>query len=554
MILLVLPARDTRAQLPDSLQILRRAQEAQRDFERVRRIHLPYDWDHQSGPCDVRIGRFCYWYHPSPNRPPEPRAIGRARARLLRELAAAAARLPGDDWILGQRVRYLVEHRQAGRAVTLAGACGGTRWWCDALEGFARHAGGDYGAADQAFERALAGMPERQRCEWTDLSPLLRDAQRYRKLSCAERVTRGERIWWLADPLYSMPGNDLRTEHYARHTMALLLEDAANTYGLVWGDDMEELLVRFGWPADWSRSLARSASLDPPTVVGHEPDPSYWLFPRPVFTEPWSDRTEVRWEPTTERPPARYALPYATGLIPITGVQFARFRRGDTTLTIAAVNLTEDSGFAGGLLDVRLAVVRDPRTPVVVGRVRGERVVVAVRSRWRPAVLSLEVMKGDTGAIGWRRVIVPPDPGELPPVLSDMLLLGPTGELPRSLDEAAAAALRPAQVRKGQRVGLYWEMYEMPDSAQPSEVSVTVTKARSKHESPYPVGRPQCPPSIASPVTVRWQEEPEDRARGVARSIGLDLRRLSRGRYVIAIQISEAGRPRGCSSRELEIK
>src|SRR5918995_180148 len=61
-------------------------------------------------------------------------------------------------------------------------------------------------------------------------------------------------IGWLADPLYSLPGNDLRTEHYARHTMALLLQDASNPYGIVWGDDMRELLIRFGWPAHWARS------------------------------------------------------------------------------------------------------------------------------------------------------------------------------------------------------------------------------------------------------------------------------------------------------------
>jgi hypothetical protein len=166
-------------------------------------------------------------------------------------------------------------------------------------------------------------------------------------------------------------------------------------------------------------------------------------------------------------------------------------------------------------------------------------------------VLSLEAIKADTGPIGWRRVMLPPDPAGLPPVLSDILLVAPAGELPRSLGEAAAAALHTVQVRMGQRVGLYWEMYEVPDSVV--ELAVTVTKARSKHEAPYPAGRPQCPPRAASLVTVSWQEAPESRPSGAARSIVLDLRQLSRGRYLVAIQISHAGRPRGCSSRELEI-
>jgi hypothetical protein len=547
----------------DSLDILRDARKAQREFERHRRAHLPYDWDDRSGPCDVRVGRFCYWYEPTDNRPPEPRAIRRARDRLLRELERAAAQLPGDDWILGQRVRYLVEGRRAGLAIAVARACRATRWWCDALEGFARHAGRDYAGADQAFERALTGMPEKQLCAWTDLSRLLKDSRRFRKLPlrsaqgrlCEERAALNQRIWWLADPLYSVAGNDLRTEHYSRHTLALLLEDAANPYGVFWSDDMRELLIRFGWPTHWARSFRRSVSLESPPVVGHEADPSFWLFPRPFYTEPWSDVTAVRWEPTMERPPARYAPPYATGLVPITGVQFARFRRGDTTLTIAALDLRSDSAFRAGPIDVSLAVARDPATPVEIGRAptAGPHRVVTVRSRWRPQVLSLEAIRADTGPIGWRRVIVPPDPAGLAPDVSDILLVSPAGELPRSLGEAAAAALRPAVVRVGQRVGLYWEMYDVTDAGRPLELAVTVTKARSKHETLYPVGRPECPARVASLVTVRWQEEPGSSPRGPARSIALDLRRLSRGRYVVALQLSEAGRPRGCSSREFEI-
>jgi hypothetical protein len=551
--LLLLQGSLAQAQSSDSLRILRDARKAQREFEQHRRVHLPYNWDNGTGPCDVRIGRFCYWYEPTDNRPPEPRVIGRARERLLRELEAATAQLPGDDWILGQRVRYLVEDGRAAVAAAVARACRGTRWWCDALEGFARHAGRGYEGADQAFERALAGMPEKQRYAWADLSPLLEDAGRYRKLPPDERSARNQRIWWLADPLYSVAGNDLRTEHYSRHTLALLLEDAANPYGVFWSDDMREILLRFGWPTHWARSFPRSGSLEAPTVVGHEADPSFWLFPRQFHTDPWSDVTLVRWDPTVERPPARYAPPYATGLVPITGLQLARFRRGDTTLTIAALDLRADSGFATGLPDVRLAVARDPATPVRVGRASsaGPRTVVAVQSGWRPAVLSLEVLKTDRGPIGWRRVIVPRDPAGLAPVVSDILLVAPAGEPPSSLGEAARAALSRAVVRVGQRVGLYWEMYDVP--AGPLEFAVTVTKARSEHETPYPVGRPECPRRVSSPVTVRWQEEPGTSPRGMARSIALDLRRLSRGRYVVGLQVSEAGRPRACSSREFEI-
>jgi hypothetical protein len=544
----------------DSLDLLRRARRAQRNFERIRRANLPRDLNGGGGPCDERIGRFCYWYEPSVEPPPpELEEVGRARERLLRALAAAGGRLPGDRWIIGQRVRYLAEHGRADSAVIVAQGCRATRWWCDALAGFARHVARDYPGADEAFGRALRQMREKQRCDWSDLSPLFDDGARpYRALPCSERQRGNEQIWWLARPLYSRPGNDLRTEHYARHTMALLLEDAEKGDGVPWGIDTRELIVRFGWPTHWSRSFSRPGSLQPPPVLGHEPSPSYWFLPTPALAPPWSDVTELRWDPAMERPPARYAPSYAAGFAPIAQAQFARFLRGDTTLAIATFDLTLDSVFATRPTDVRLAVAKDPATPVVVGPPsRGPLGVTTVRSQWRPAVLSLEgVDVGVRGGKPWvarRRAMAPPDPGGLPPVVSDILLFVPYDALPESLDAALPVALRAPVVQVGQQVGLYWEMYDVPDSTGPVELAVTTTKAHFRHEVPYPVGRAQCPSRFGSLVTVRWGEEPSAPPRGMGRAIVLDLRSLSRGQYVVSVQVSVAGQPRGCSSREFRI-
>ena len=317
----------------DSLDILRGARKAQRDFERTRRTWLPGELEGGGHRCDERIGRYCYWYQPvSGAPPPEARAVREARERLLRTLSAAAGRLPGDGWIAGQTVRYLVDQGRPGSAVDLARRCRAARWWCEALEGFARHLASDYEGADEAFGRALRDMPEARRCAWTDLRPLLGDGTPlYRGLPCAERSSADERIWWLGRPLYSHSGNDLRTEHYARHTMALLLERAATVDDISAGSDTRELLVRFGWPRYWSRAVPPPGSMSPPAILGHEPSPSFWLFPVPALAEPWADVTKVRWDPETERPPARYAPRYTAGFAPIGQLQLARFRRGDST-------------------------------------------------------------------------------------------------------------------------------------------------------------------------------------------------------------------------------
>ncbi len=78
-------------------------------FERIRGQLLPYVWDGGRRPCEERIGRLCLWHggeddwEPGPDSPD----LVEARDELLTTLAGAADHIPADEWILGQRVRYL---------------------------------------------------------------------------------------------------------------------------------------------------------------------------------------------------------------------------------------------------------------------------------------------------------------------------------------------------------------------------------------------------------------------------------------------------------------
>jgi hypothetical protein len=94
--------------------------------------------------------------------------VRQASEHLLHELAGLGQPLSGNGWIIGQLVRYLAESGRADSAVITARQCRATRWWCDALEGFARHLPPDDEGADEALARALRGMPEAERCAWTD--------------------------------------------------------------------------------------------------------------------------------------------------------------------------------------------------------------------------------------------------------------------------------------------------------------------------------------------------------------------------------------------------
>src|SRR5512143_3105602 len=94
----------------DSAALLSHARRAQADFERTRLFLLPPGFAHSGERCDARIGRFCYWSDGADSHvPPEPAQIGVARRRLLEVLASTAQVLTGDAWVVGQRVRYLLE-------------------------------------------------------------------------------------------------------------------------------------------------------------------------------------------------------------------------------------------------------------------------------------------------------------------------------------------------------------------------------------------------------------------------------------------------------------
>src|SRR5947207_13550393 len=166
--------------------------------------------------------------------PPEPPRIRQARARLLAALDEAGAALPGDEWIAGQRVRYLLEDSQPHRAARVAEQCRAVRWWCEALGGLVRHVGGDFAGADSLFTVALADMPDNERCRWSDIAPLLDGelAGRYRQLDCPVRAAFENRRRWLAQPLNSLGRNDLRTEPFARQAMVPNKPDRLTPFSL----------------------------------------------------------------------------------------------------------------------------------------------------------------------------------------------------------------------------------------------------------------------------------------------------------------------------------
>ncbi|HYL22005.1 MAG TPA: hypothetical protein VEU74_09590 [Gemmatimonadales bacterium] len=540
----------------DSLAVLKAARRAQQVFEATRRANLPQQPSSASGACDERIGRMCYWYEGGlDTAPEEPPRIRDARVKLLATLADAGEALPGDEWIAGQRVRYLIEHQAFEAAVRVAMACRATLWWCEALSGMAWHAAGDFAGADSAFAAALRDMPEEERCQWTDISPLLEGAlaKQYGRLDCAGRETFAARWWWLTRPLYSLDGNDRRTEHYARRTFARIERDARTTFGLYWGDDLRDLLVRYGWATYWTRDPPRSDLVpSEPRIAGHEPSPSFRFAPAPrAFDDPGAARPED-WALDARQARERYAPDYARAFVGLDH-QAAIFRRDDSCIVVGAYDLSGDTLFAEDSVRGALVVAADEQTVALSrdsGRVTGTRALTAT-APCQPFVLSLEaVAPRERHVARVRYGVAPPSPRPDQVEISDLLLFDPRDSLPDGLSAVIPEAHGSTRFSAPRRLGVFWELYGVGAGGAPVTMALTVTREgggwlRRAVQSLGLVGAHRN-------VRLEWQEVPQP-GPVTPRSLVVDLSDLASGRYVIEVAVAPAEGDKVTARREITV-
>jgi hypothetical protein len=538
----------------DSAEISHRMRNLQASFERRRRQMLPRFYIGTADHCLV-VGRFCEW-HPNIQDydvPDEGKDIRRARAELLRDLEKANLEVPGDDWIIGQRIRYLVEAHDTA-AASVARSCRGTRWWCDSLLGLTLHVAGKFAEADSAFTASLEAMPTLTRCYWINLLPLLDDDIRgsYKKMTCAQREAADARIWWIADPLFMTPGNERRTEHYARVVHTALQKDAVNTYGSSWGGDLAELLLRFGWAEKWTREP--SQSLYPETrvnVTGHEREPGFHFFLTQLPPDSLAEIVDSLFDIHQFPPREQYAPTYARAFEHL-DAQVARFRRGDSTRIVAAYDVSSDTIFSRHTFDAALVAMGDEATTPSAARMARAptRNVLAVSTPWKTQLIGVELLANDSaGAARWRSGFaeVPLDSGKIS--VSDLLFVDATPSLPSNLEEATARAHGGTTFSRGKQIGLFWELYGKTPADSTLPISLTITPVdagflkrafRALRIAPTP-----------APLNIRWQE---NGASGVLspRSVLLDLSLVPAGKYSVKLEVQ--GYPLATTSRTIEVK
>ena len=563
---------------------------ARSDFERLRfeTLHAPTN----HGLCVDLFENSCYWAEQDPQPQTEPALVQERREQLLGTLGALEAAIPDSRWAVEQRIRYLEDAGRPDSALAAARECRVPGWACGVLVGFALHELGRYALADSVYERALKGMSQKERCDWRDIQLLIDDDLQhdYAEFSCgdARRDAFEDRVMYYARTLYSLDGNDSRTEHYARKTMDMMLRDAPDVQGdtalrpnFVASPTVLDVYQQLGWPRGWTKSRF-SVGVPALRIVGLGGAAGWMLFPdfpRPAYryvplesvlrdpttsdSSDWAPQPlpqrggspgyrqsingHVIHEVAAARPPppiARYAPPYARSLTSLQH-QKAIFRRGDSALVVMAYDARVAKQLAGGTLTAALVVTPNGSAPVGYGRVlrnAPETGALLAMAPWRPLLMSAEVYAPDKQAVARARYgISPPATTGARVTLSDLLFYKPYGRFPASVEDAAPHALTTERLMANEKLGVYWESYGTDPAGEKMKVSLTVVKEVIEAGLLRRLTKSLRLVREATPVVVSV-EDLSARGKSVTpRALEVDISALAKGSYIVQLEVEVAG-------------
>ena len=541
----------------DSVRSHRHARTLQTRFERLRLRNLPRIPGGDGHECDEIIGRLCVWDDGDEDWEPkeEPAAIVEGRVDLLAGLDSLAALVPGDHWILGQRIRYLVEAGRLEDAEAVTRRCGlPGRWRCNAYLGYVLHHQTDFVQSEAVFRRALAEMPADVREDWTSPVPVLGRELRRWVATQPDSATALARLWTLADPLFLAEGNDRWTGHMSRWSYAMSAERAANPYDLNWGKDFTEVSVRYGWPIAWERSWPRVGQTRS-SVTGRDLPTAFRAFPpREVLDRGPPGEEPVIWEEQEDHPRASYLPPYLDSLGEL-DAQVGRFWRPGHVVVVAAWRApdvaTADAGhgpsgadsppdpvLSGLFVEQGGALVAEVRTVVEPGGT----VRLSARVPWADwGVLSLETWTPDLRSANRHRAGMgfPQLPHDLF-ALSDLVFLE-SGAEPSNVEELAGALRPGSEIDAGETLGVALEIYGLGSRREIVQFSARVEGSgegflRRMGRRLGLVGPPD-------QVSIEWLEEGPENPEPLFKMLQVDLSGLDPGEYALVVEVTVEGRP-----------
>ena len=457
----------------DTTALRREARRAAADYERALRRSAPYRVGGGGGHCDEIVGRFCLTYDAGTSSPlpPEPEPIKQARARAIEIFERALQVWPADTLIAGPLLRYLIEDNQGEKAVEAAArfsAHSKHAVWPHLMNGFALHAAERHEEAERAYQLALEHMDAKLREEWHDVRVLLEpeERSRYDKLTPDLRSHFHARLWDLADPLYLTRGNESRVEHFSRHVYGRILRRAPFATGAVsWGDDVEELTLRFGVPRMRTQDFARPMSTELPITEHFDPDQQTYVPPA-LLSAPGIKPFEpaAGWPYDTIRSRNGYAPRSVRRMFTLDHV-LSRFHDGDSMIVRVDAELPVDSVVRFPIrlevgvfqLDSTFRLVSSSVDTLTIDSapVRARMVVKLAEGAFAYSVEAREL----ESRLAWRaRHWLPQSPAANRPLLSDLVVLSPSESgLPTDRESPAFTPLRSLKIKRGLPVVIYLE-------------------------------------------------------------------------------------------------
>jgi hypothetical protein len=535
------------------------------------------------------------------------RSISASRRQLVAILDSLAHVAPQDDFIAGQRLRFALALDDSSRTLAAVRECAGTPWWCVSLAGLAASRLGHWSTADSVFAVAEAMMSPEARCAWLDVGSLLPASSRreYVAMPCARRLTVGERLWWLADPLMSTEGNSRRVVHRARLMLVLLHAALAEDERYHWAPDaggavLREVIIRYGWPsaAWWPGAATDSGHSIYLREIGTSATRPYSSFEygrnRVHLLPSWRALSDPFSAPSTEltaaRPPADLRStwwPSEHAAIPeelceLGDAQVAILRR-QTSIRVASAFPVRCSGVPATVAQAYTAAIvlsPGPDAPSVIGRsqaMAGGVARVTVESDARPVVVSLEAVGAVAhGAPAMRMRFGALLPADLSVMrrgsiaISMPLLFDGSGErpddpgstrsvrdVPQEADAAIARMLGSQRIGRLKQLGIFWETYNVATSDS-LEVRVDIERAGAVEPWRRLANSLGIVDDARSATSVAWREFQAPTTMGSGRDavpirprgIVMDVSTLKPGDYWVRVVV---GRPneRPISSQRL---
>jgi hypothetical protein len=485
--------------------------------------------DPDAGPCD--IGVMCHL--------PE--------QHLVDVLKEAARDYPESGFLEGQAVYALVKFARDAEAMAVADACRADAWFCEALKGYVLDSEGRTREAEPHLLAAMREAPDSVRCAYTDATWLLGTwdqrnlslappdvRKEVRKWDCARIEAVSDTLWWLADPLYGVPGNERWAAHVARSLSARFAaeirtssppERAPRDYpAYLWARR-----VRRGEWDSWERLRSpRGYDRSIGTLVWTSEVRARYHFVPDVELD---DLAHPGWDLDAHLEDEGYTPD--RGVFDVMPVQLARFRSGDS-LTVAGAGSLSGTTVAGALdQSSRLVLTNGPGSFVasVPGdAARPDTPVFIATAPLRPYVVGVEVVTPRGAA--WHR-------GRLDslrsvgPSLSDLLLYDPDAGEPPTVKVAAGAMLGSTTVAKGADVGVFWQTYGVPAGAA---LRFDLSLEHSSGGLVEHLGRFLGGRSEQAPGRLTWSEP--GTAGTDTRGVVLDLGDLDEGDYTLVLRVS----------------